>query len=124
MGVYSEEVLDHFHRPRHAGEIEHPSAVVEASNPACGDVLKLSALVQGQILIQVRFKAAGCVPAIACGSWLTEYLEAKHLDDVAPLPPISIEKSLGGLPGPSHHAAVLAAEAMQRLLHELKKMAR
>lgn len=124
MGVYSEEILDHFHRPRHVGEIEHPSAVVEASNPACGDVLKLSALVQDHVLIQVRFKAAGCVPAVACGSWLAEYLEAKRLDHLAPLPPDSIEKALGGLPGPSHHAAVLGAEAMQRLLYELKKMAR
>jgi len=123
MGHYSEKLLDHFHHPRNAGEIAHPSVAAEASNPVCGDALKLSAIVQGEILTQVRFKAAGCVPAIACGSWLAEYLENKRFHSLSPLAPASIEEALGGLPAASHHAAVLAAEVLQRLLQELAKTA-
>ncbi|MGH9356105.1 MAG: iron-sulfur cluster assembly scaffold protein [Terriglobia bacterium] len=117
--MYSKELLDHFHRPRNVGEIERPTAVAEASNPVCGDLLQISALVREQILVQVRFKAAGCVPALACGSWLAEYLQDKRLEDLSPVAPERIEQALGGVPEASHHAAVLASGAMQRLLESL-----
>ena len=123
MSLYSAKLLDHFHHPRNVGEIERPSAAAEAVNPVCGDVLKLSVAMQGNVLTEVRFKAAGCVPAVACGSWLSEYLQAKRFEDLLPLPAASIAEALEGLPRASHHAAVLAAEAMQRLLEELARIA-
>ncbi|MGH9359833.1 MAG: iron-sulfur cluster assembly scaffold protein [Terriglobia bacterium] len=123
MRPYSDTLLDYFHHPRNAGEIEQPTAVVEAANPVCGDTLKLWAKAQDGILVQVRFKAAGCVPALACGSWLAERLETKRVSDLSPLAPAEFEEALGGLPQASHHAAVLAAEVMHRLLEALAKAA-
>ncbi len=116
MGIYSPQVLDHFHHPRNAGEIEHATAVVEAMNPICGDVLKLSVAVKEGVLAEVRFKAAGCVPALACASWLAEYLQDKPILTLAPLAPESIEQAVGGLPAASRHAAILASQALDRLL--------
>ena len=123
MGLYSKELLDHFHRPRNAGEIERPTAAAEASNPVCGDMLKISALVRDRVLVQVRFKAAGCVPALACGSWVAEYLQDKRLEGLSPVAPERIEQALGGMPKASHHAAALASGAMQRLLEALTQAA-
>ncbi len=123
MKPYSDALLEYFNGPRNAGEVEQPTAVAEAVNPACGDVLRLSAKEQDGVLVQARFKAAGCVPALACGSWLAEYLEGKRLAELSPLAPATFEKALGGLPQASHHAAVLAADVMQRLLEALAKAA-
>ena len=113
--MYSEKVLDHFHNPRNVGEIIRPTAVVEVTNPACGDVLKLWVVVENGTISEAKFKAAGCVPSVACASWLTEWVVGKNLADLPSLTPDQIEAALDGLPPASQHAAVLASDALRRL---------
>jgi nitrogen fixation protein NifU and related proteins len=117
--VYSTKVLDHFHHPRHLGEIAQPSSVIEVTNPVCGDVLKLWVVVAGEAITEAKFKVAGCVPAVACGSWLAEWLQGRPLKDFGSLSPSQIESELGGLPPASKHASVLAVEALRRLMERL-----
>ncbi len=113
--MYSEKVLDHFHNPRNVGEISRPTAVVEVTNPVCGDVLKLWVVVENGKITEAKFRAAGCVPAVACASWLTEWALGKSLADLPNLPPDQIEAALDGLPPASRHATVLASDALRRL---------
>jgi len=117
--MYSVKVLDHFHHPRHVGEIAPPSAVVEVTNPVCGDVMKLWAVVRDGKVADVKFKVAGCVPAMACGSWLTEAILGKPLGALRSLTADQIELGLDGLPPASKHASALAAEALRKLLEGL-----
>jgi nitrogen fixation NifU-like protein len=114
--MYSKEILDHFHHPRNVGEIEGATMVVETANPACGDLMKLWAMVKGGVIVDARFKVAGCVPAIACGSWLTERIKGKPLSELAAITPDQIDAGLGGLPAASKHAARLAFDALKQLL--------
>lgn len=118
--MYSEKVLDHFHHPRNVGEIENASAVVELTNPVCGDVMKLWAVVRDGKIAEVKFKTAGCVPAVACGSWLTEMLLGKPLAELPGVTAEQIEAALEGLPPASRHASVLAADALKRLLERIR----
>ncbi len=118
--MYSEQVLDHFQNPRHAGEVEQPDAVAEVSNPVCGDVLRLSArVVDGQVA-DVRFRARGCVPAMACGSRVAEMIQGKPVAQAATLQRDDLVESLGGLPAASSHAAQLAIDAVRKLVQQLK----
>jgi nitrogen fixation NifU-like protein len=114
--MYSDLVLDHFHHPRNVGEIEEATVVVETTNPACGDLMKLWAVVKDGVIVDAKFKVAGCVPAVACGSWLTERIKGRPLVELAALMPDQIVADLGGLPAASKHAAVLAFDALKRLL--------
>jgi NifU-like protein involved in Fe-S cluster formation len=114
--MYSSQVLDHFHNPRNAGELEQATVVVETTNPACGDLMKLWVVVQDGLVADVKFKVAGCVPAVACGSWLTERIKGVPLADLHSLAPEEIVAALGGLPPASRHAAVLACDSLRRLL--------
>lgn len=118
--MYSAKLLDHFHNPRHAGEIENASAVVEASNPACGDLMKLWVVVRGGRIVEAKFKVAGCVPAVACGSWLAEHVAGRLISDLSPVNPGEIETALDGLPAASQHAAVLTSDALRKLLHRIR----
>ncbi|MDE3178258.1 MAG: iron-sulfur cluster assembly scaffold protein [Acidobacteriota bacterium] len=113
---YSPQVLDHFHHPRCVGAIARATAVSEASNPVCGDILKLWASVSGGVITKSGFKAEGCVPAVACGSWLAEWIEGKKVSALALLTASEIEAGLGGLPEVSKHAAALAESAIHKLL--------
>jgi nitrogen fixation protein NifU and related proteins len=119
--MYSDAVLDHFHNPRNVGEIDAPSAVAETSNPICGDAMKFWVLVREGKVSDARFKAQGCVPAIACGSWLTEAIKGKPVDEIAGISVEKIEMGLGGLPAASHHAPVLAIAALREALGKLPR---
>ena len=70
--MYSAQLLDHFQNPRNAGELADADAVAEIQNPACGDIIRLTLKMHADRIEEIRFKAKGCVPAIACGSALTE----------------------------------------------------
>jgi len=117
--VFSEILLDHFRNPRNPGELPGASAVVELSNPVCGDILKLSARVDAGRFAEVRFLCRGCTAAIACGSLVTELLRGRALADCGEITPEEITQSLGGLPEASAHAAHLAVEALRALVARL-----
>jgi nitrogen fixation NifU-like protein len=114
--MYSDQVLNHFHHPRNVGELEQATVVVETTNPVCGDLMKLWALVQDGVIVDVTFKVAGCVPAVACGSWLSERIKGARLAALSGVTTDEIAAGLGGLPPASKHAAALACEALQQLL--------
>ena len=118
--MYSDAVLEHFHHPRNVGEIEHATVVVETTNPACGDMMKLWAVVREGVIVDIRFKVAGCVPAVACGSWLTDAVKGKPLGELGGIAADSIEAGLDGLPPASKHAAILASDALRRLLDKAR----
>ena len=118
--MYSSQVLDHFQNPRNAGELHPADATVRLENPACGDVLELSARITGGRIVEIRFRAKGCVSAMACGSALTEMVEGKSLEDAASLCREELVEMVGGLPEASTHASHLAMDALARLLTKLR----
>lgn len=118
--MYSATLLDHFHRPRNVGELTEASVVVETSNPVCGDLMKMWAVVRDGRIQEIKFKAAGCVPSVACGSWLTEMILNRSIQELSALTPEDVITGLDGLPPASNHAAVLAIDALKRLLQQVK----
>jgi nitrogen fixation NifU-like protein len=123
--LYTTTLLDHFQNPRNAGELPSPAVAVEVSNvevsnPACGDILRLSLSIEQARIAEVRFKAKGCAPAIACGSLLTELIKGKTLDEAALVSPADIISGLGGLPPEGGHAALLASDALNAALQQAR----
>ena len=114
--MYSELLLDHFQKPRNVGELAPPAVTVEVSNPVCGDILRLSALLEHDRVVAVRYLTRGCTASIAAGSALTVLLEGKSRQEAAGLATRDVEEALGGLSNESKHAAVLAIDAVRALL--------
>ena len=118
--MYSDKVLDHYHHPRNVGEIDNATAAVEMTNPVCGDLMKLWVVMRDGQVMDAKFKTQGCIPAVACASWLTESMKGKSVADLAAVTPEKIEAALGGLPPASRHASHLAADALHRLIETLR----
>ena len=116
MALYSETLLEHFKNPRNVGELEPPAVRVEVTNPACGDILRLSALFENGSVSQVRYKARGCTASIAAGSALTELMLGRTAEDLGRLGAADVERAVGGLIPESRHAAALCADALRTLL--------
>ena len=118
--MFSPAVIDHFKNPRNPGDILDANAIAEVTNPVCGDVLRLSVKTEGGRIVEARFKAQGCVTAIASSSYLTEILQGKTLDEAQRITYAQISEGLGGLPPATVHGSQLAAEALRAVLAKLK----
>jgi nitrogen fixation NifU-like protein len=118
--MYSEQVLDHFQNPRNAGEIIDADGAAEIENPACGDVVRLTLKANAGRVTEVRFKAKGCVAAIACASALTELVLNRAAEEARKLRREEVIQAVGGLPQASSHAAQLAVDVLQAALRGLK----
>jgi nitrogen fixation NifU-like protein len=127
--VYSPEVLDHFQNPRNAGAVEAPDARARLENPVCGDILELSVKLEdakvqpmkadGKRIAEIRFRAKGCVPTMACGSAITEMVAGKNLDEARQISREDLIRKVGNLPQASAHAGQLAIDTLAELLRNV-----
>lgn len=114
--MYPARLIEHFQNPRNVGELGPPAVTVDVSNPACGDILRLSARIEAGQAVEVRYKVRGCTASIAAGSALTEWMSGKARAEIAGFQPAIVDEAVGGLPAESKHAAVLCADAVKALL--------
>jgi nitrogen fixation NifU-like protein len=88
---------------------------IEVSNPACGDILRLSARLENARVAEVMYQVRGCTAAIAAGSALTEWMHGKSQAELALLTASVIEEALGGLQPASKHVAILCLDGVRSL---------
>jgi nitrogen fixation NifU-like protein len=119
--VYSPQVLDHFEHPRNPGFVSSPDAETQVENPVCGDILKLTARISEGRIVEIKFLVKGCVPAMACGSAIAEFLQGKTLAEASALKREELVRRLGGLPEASTHASHLAMDALAALIRNAAK---
>jgi len=113
--AYSEKVLDHYENPRNVGSLDKESLSVGTGMvgaPACGDVMKLQIEVEGDTIIDAKFKTYGCGSAIASSSLVTEWLKGKTLDEAQTIKNSDIAEELA-LPPVKIHCSVLAEDAIK-----------
>jgi nitrogen fixation NifU-like protein len=113
---YSSKLLDYFENPRCAGELPDANAVGEVSNPICGDAMKLWLKIEGNRILDARFKTQGCSAAIATSSYATELIIGMELAQALAVTKEQIAEALGGLPPSKMHCSVLAADAIRAAL--------
>ena len=116
MGEYNAVVLEHYRNPRNVGEIKGSNATAQVGDPATGDVLRLSLRIEGEVVIDARFKSFGCTAAIAAGSVATLLVVGKALAEVEQVTNRDVVEALGGLPESKIHCSVLAEQAIKAAL--------
>lgn len=116
LRAYSETVIDHFQRPRNAGQLADANAVGEDRNPVCGDHMRLMLRIDDRTIREARFQTRGCPAAIATSSMATVMLTDMSLDQASTLKRQDFVEAVGGLPKAKAHCSVLAAAALKRAL--------
>jgi nitrogen fixation NifU-like protein len=88
--------------------------------PACGDVMRLQIKVDDNGVIEdAKFKTYGCGSAIASSSLLTEWVKGRSLDQATEIKNKDIAEELG-LPPVKIHCSVLAEDAIQAAIADVK----
>ena len=118
--AYSAKVLDHYNNPRNVGsfnkdDVQIGTGVVGA--PECGDVMKLQIKVEGDRIVDAKFKTFGCGSAIASSSLATEWIKGKSLDEAGKINNSQIVKELS-LPPVKIHCSVLAEDAIKSAIKD------
>ena len=123
--AYSDKVVDHYNNPRNVGSFKKDDKDVGTGMvgaPECGDVMKLQIKVQGDKIVDAKFKTFGCGSAIASSSLATEWLKGKTIDEAQTIKNTDIVQELS-LPPVKIHCSVLAEDAIKAALADYKKKA-
>ena len=87
-----------------------------AGGAACGDLARISPLIEDGRIVSITFDAEGCAATRAACACLCEMADGKTVLEVAGIGPDEIESELGGLSPARRHAVVLTADALHRAL--------
>ncbi len=121
--AYSDKVVDHFNNPRNMGSFKKDEEGVGTGMvgaPECGDVMKLQIKVQGDTIVDAKFKTFGCGSAIASSSLATEWLKGKTIEEAQKIKNTDIVQELN-LPPVKIHCSVLAEDAIKAALADYQK---
>ena len=119
---YSEKVLDHYDHPRNVGSMDKSSNRVGTGivgAPECGDVMKLQIEVEGDMIVDAKFKTFGCGSAIASSSLATEWIKGKTLGEAREIDNVQIVEELT-LPPVKIHCSVLAEDAIKAAIKDFQ----
>ncbi len=120
--AYSDKVLDHYDNPRNVGSLDKKSKDVGTGivgAPECGDVMKLQIQVEGDTIVDAKFKTFGCGSAIASSSLATEWIKGKKVDEALAISNTEIVEELA-LPPVKIHCSVLAEDAIKAAIKDFK----
>ena len=120
--AYSDKVLDHYNHPRNVGALDKARADVGTGvvgAPECGDVMKLQIQVEGDRIVDAKFKTFGCGSAIASSSLATEWLKGKTLSEAETIRNTEIVEELS-LPPVKIHCSVLAEDAIKAAIQDYR----
>ena len=83
--LYREQILDHYKRPHHWGEIDDADLEFEDTNPLCGDELKVQLKVRDGKVSDVAFSGHGCAISQASASMASDEVIGMPVDDLVRL---------------------------------------
>jgi len=121
--AYSEKVVDHYNNPRNVGSLDKDAENVGTGvvgAPECGDVMKLQIEVEGDTIVDAKFKTFGCGSAIASSSLATEWIKGKKVDEALEITNSEIVEELS-LPPVKIHCSVLAEDAIKSAIADYKQ---
>lgn len=111
---YSATLIDHFERPRNAGEMADADAEAFVTNPVCGDSLRIFLRVAGGRVAAASFLSSGCPASIATSSAATEMVTGRTLEEAEAFTRDDYAAAVDGLPASKVHCSVLAASAVRQ----------
>jgi nitrogen fixation NifU-like protein len=86
--LYQDRILDHYHEPFHRGSCPLATHCHEATNPLCGDRIRIELRVddEGRIA-DAFFQGEGCCVSQSAASILVEHCQGKTVDAVRSMRP-------------------------------------
>ncbi|MBU1007735.1 iron-sulfur cluster assembly scaffold protein [Candidatus Dependentiae bacterium] len=112
---YQKVLMDHFKNPRNKVKIENYNFESGLDNPACGDIISMTGIIEDGVVKKIGFEGSGCVVSLASASMLTEKCLGMSIDSVLALTKDDVVAMLGMELGPNRlQCALLSLEALHK----------
>jgi tRNA-specific 2-thiouridylase len=114
------ELFDaYLHDRSRLGPADQGAFTGAAGGAACGDLSRISLVLEQGLIARVSFDAEGCGATRAATAAVAEMVEGSAVLDAARIGTAEVDEALGGLTPAKRHAAQLAADALHRALAQL-----
>ena len=117
------QVLQSWVGPLNEGIIDQPDGLAKVTGP-CGDTMEISLRIQGDKIIESRFRVKGCVVSRACVSSAAALAKGKDLEEAWDIDEKAISRSLPELPVDHQHCAILARDTLRQAIENYLKQAK
>jgi len=113
----SQELFEHYLRDAsRLGPVEDGAFTGAAGGAACGDLSRISLVIEDERVARVTFDAEGCGATRAATAAVAEMIDGEPVLDAARIGIDEVDAAIGGLTPAKRHAAQLAADALHRAL--------
>jgi nitrogen fixation NifU-like protein len=79
-GMYRENIMDHFKRPRNLGSMSRPTVCNGGENVLCGDRVGFCLKIKKGKIEDVKFEGKACAICTASASMLTDEMKGKEIE--------------------------------------------
>lgn len=83
--LYRDVIVDHNKHPRNFGVLDPANAHADGHNPLCGDQLRITLNLKGDVINDIKFDGHGCAISVASASLMTEAVRGKSRQEFATL---------------------------------------
>jgi nitrogen fixation protein NifU and related proteins len=101
--------------PMNEGIMTQPDGVAEVTGP-CGDTMEIALKIEGNRVLDSRFRARGCAVSRACASRAAALARGKALEEAWDINEEDIARDLPELPVDHRHCAVLARDTLRQAI--------
>ncbi len=120
--MYSPNIINRFTNPKNAGYIKNADGTGMAGNPdSNSDVVKMFLKVENDKIIDAKFKALGCVIAIASADVVIDLILNKTIDNAAKISARDIVNELGEIDDNKRSCQSVVIEALHQTLEDYKE---
>ena len=106
--------------PYNEGIIDQPDGHARVTGP-CGDTIEISLRIQGDKIMESRFRVNGCAVSRACASIAAALVKGKDLEEAWDIDEKEIAKGLPVLPADHQHCAILARDTLRQAIEKYIK---
>ncbi|HZW60809.1 MAG TPA: iron-sulfur cluster assembly scaffold protein [Candidatus Babeliales bacterium] len=115
MNIYQQELLDHFHNPRHKGQLSQVDFACELHNPSCGDSISWQGCLHEGLISSLAFQGKGCVISQAVASMLAQQFHGQSIQAIQDCTVATLVAMIGIDLGPTRlKCALLPLQALQK----------
>ena len=105
-------VMEHFMHPRNSRSLDRPSGEGWSGSQQTSRYMRVQVCVDDGHVTEASFATYGCAPAIAAGSFLTDWTLGRTVAEALQTRADWLRQQLGGLPTARAYCADLAVDAL------------
>lgn len=121
MDKYSRATIREFMSPSNIGELENPSGIGHITDNADAVELTFFLAINEGIIVDARYRVAGCTALIATLSVLTRELPGKTVEQAMDIDMAHLSQVLDGLPESKWRCAGYALQAMHMAVEDFHR---